>query len=178
MKYLIILTLLCIMSACSEREADIRNQTKYEKEGLTFTYPANWVVTEDIENEGGRFIFVESPGDAIVKIEIYPFDESFELKEFVELDIEGLAREIPGILAMEGGNEIKEIKTSINGIDFSGYKYDFNVSIVNIDVPHVSEFYSFSSPNKVAYLTNQVASEDLEKVNTGFQLVLSSFELN
>lgn len=177
MKYLNILVLLIFISACSEKQADMKNQLKYEKDGLSFSYPANWEVTEDIENENVRFIFVESPGDAIIKIEVYPTEQSFELKEFVKLDVEALIKEIPSILALDSDNKIEEIKTSIKGVEFNGYKHEFNISVVNIDVSYVSEFYSFPSLKKVAYLTNQVATEDLEKVNGGFKQVLATFKL-
>lgn len=177
MKYLNILVLLFFISACSEKPADMKNQLEYKKGGMSFSYPANWEVTEDTENEDVRFVFVESPGNAIIKIEVYPKDQSFEIKEFVELDVEALIKEIPSILDLDGENEIKEVKTSINGTEFSGLRYEFNISIVNIDVPHVSESYSFSSHEKVAYLTNQVATEDLEKVNGGFKQVLSTFKI-
>ncbi|WP_394225186.1 hypothetical protein [Pseudoalteromonas spongiae] len=177
MKYLNILVLLFFISACSEKPADMNNQLKYEKDGLSFSYPANWEVTEDFVNEDVRFVFVESPGDAIIKIEVYPTEQSFELKEFVELDVEALMKEIPSILELDSDNEIKEIKTSINGTEFHGLKYEFNISVVNIDVPHVSESYSFPSHEKVAYLTNQVAKEDLGKVNGGFKQVLATFKI-
>jgi len=155
----------------------MQNQLEYEKDGLSFSYPANWEVTEDTENEDIRFVFVESPGSAIIKIEVYPKEQSFKLKEFVELDVEALIKEIPSILALDGDNKIEKIKTSINGVELNGYKYEFNISVVNIDVPHISEFYSFPSLKKVAYLTNQVATEDLEKVNGGFKQVLATFKL-
>ncbi|MEZ8932221.1 MULTISPECIES: hypothetical protein [unclassified Vibrio] len=177
MKYLNILVLLFFISACSEKPADMNNQLKYEKDGLSFSYPANWEVTEDFVNEDVRFVFVESPGYAIIKIEVYPTDQSFELKEFVELDIEARIKAIPSILNLGSDNEIKEAKTFINGTEFNGFKYEFNISVVNIDVPHVSESYSFASLEKVAYLTNQVATEDLEKVTGGFKQVLSTFKI-
>ena len=177
MKYLNILVLLFFISACSEDQADIKNPLKYNKSDISFSYPSNWEVTEDTEIEGVRFIFIESSGDAITKIEVYSIDESYELKEYVELDIDAFVEEMPSMITVDGDNEIEEINTSIKGVEFNGYKYEFDISVVGIDVPHVSEFYSFYSPQKAAYFSSQVAVEDLEKVKDGFEQLLSTFSL-
>jgi len=170
------LTFSFLIAACSERPADLETKRIYEKQGLSFSYPGNWEVTEDSVNEGVRFIFIESPGAAITKIEVYPKEESFDLKEFVELDIEAIKDGMPNILDLDDNNA-EEIATSINGIKFDGYKYEFNISIVSIDVPHIAEFYLHSSELKNAYLTSQVAAEDFEKVKEGFGQILSTFNL-
>ncbi|WP_444995846.1 hypothetical protein [Aliikangiella sp. IMCC44359] len=170
------LLLFFLVAACSEKKADLEKQKTYEKQGLSFTYPANWKVTEDSVNEGVRFIFIESPGAAITKIEVYPKEESFDLKEFVKLDIDAIKQGMPGIFDLDD-NTMEQIETFINGISFGGYKYEYNVSVVNIDIPHISEFYLYSSELKNAYITNQVAVEDFEKVKEGFRLVLSTFNL-
>ena len=177
MKFFNVLVLMFFISSCSEKEADVEHLLEYEKDGLSFSYPANWEVTEDTESDYFRFVFVESPGNAIVKIEVYPVEDSFDLREFVDLDIEALINEIPSMIAVDGSNKVEEINTVINGAGFNGYRFDFNISIVNIDVPHVSEFYAFPSLKKVAYVTNQVAIEDLDKVEGGFKQVLATFKL-
>ena len=63
-----------ICSICICYAYHMNNQLKYEKDGLSFSYPANWEVTEDFVSEDVRFVFVESPGDAIIKIEVYDYD--------------------------------------------------------------------------------------------------------
>lgn len=178
MKHLKLLFLLLSLSACVEKPADIKNRLQYKNDGISFFYPGNWEVTEDTVVEAVRFIFIETPGDAIMKIEIYPIDQSFELKEFVELDIEALINRTPEILNLAKDNEIAEVKTSIRGIEYSGLKYELGISILGVDIPHVSEFYALHSNDNVAYLVSQVAKDDLRRVNVGFKLVLSSFKMN
>jgi len=176
-KYLIAtIFVLLFISSCSEKQADIINTKIYEVAHLSFSYPANWEVTEDIENEGVRFLFIESPGDAIIKVEVYDNGESFDLKEFVRLDIDAFKQEVPSILNLAEG-KITPISRQYNQKEFNGYRYEFNISIANIDIPHVSDFFISVSPKKTAYITNQVAIEDLGKVSSGFKLVLSSFKL-
>ena len=67
---------LFLFVGCGERNAATDNPTSYSKAGLEFEYPGNWTVTEDTQQAGLRFLIVESPGDAVVIIQIYPTDDA------------------------------------------------------------------------------------------------------
>ncbi len=168
---------LVFMSGCGERRAEIKSSNNYSNNGVSFQYPGSWSVTGDLEDEGYRYIFVESPGDAISKIEIYPKGASFSLLEFVKLDIENLKSNMPKIFSLKGNGEISEAIMSVEGKTIAGYKYMFNLSVLGVNVPHVSEFYMFQSDTESAYINNQVAVEDLDKVKSGFIQIVRSFEV-
>ncbi|PWK48592.1 hypothetical protein C8D97_109143 [Pleionea mediterranea] len=123
------------MFGCRERSAELKDINRYMKSGVSFDYPGNWKVTEDVEDEDYRYIFVESPGDAISKIEIYPKGASFSLLEFVKLDIENLKSNMPKFFNLNDKGGISEITRSVEGEIFTGYKYKYNFSVLGVDVP-------------------------------------------
>lgn len=68
-----------------------------------------------------------------------------------------------------------EIKKLINGNEVTVLKNEFSATIFGLSVPHVSEFYSFESDSYLAYVSSQVATEDLPLVSNDFDLLLSTF---
>ncbi len=174
---LLVSIILVFLFGCGERNADIKNSNSYSKDGVSFEYAGNWKVTEDVEGGGYRYIFVESPGAAISRIEIYPKEASFSLLEFVKLDIEQLKASMPKVFGLSEKDEIRVIKKPFEGKAYTGYEYKFNLSLLGVDVPHISEFYMFQSETEKAYISNQVAVEDLDKVKDGFMLIVKDFEV-
>lgn len=168
---------LSVLPACSERLADLDKPKTYQQDGVSFVYPGNWKVTEDTTIENARFIFLESTAEAIIKVEIYPFDESYELEEFVELDIESLNEEYPKMFNISNSHAVSPTVTSLANVDLEGFKYEFTISLLGVDVPHVSSYYQFNSETQAAYISQQVSVEDLGKVVGGFHLVLESFKI-
>lgn len=173
---LLIVTVYIALVGCSENEADIDGKKRYEQDGVSFDFPGNWKITDDVEEGGYRYLFVETPGDAIVKIKIYSNDQSFSLSEFVELDIESLKSEMPYLFKLDEKSEIVKIQKTIGNKTLDGYKFQFNLSVLGINVPHVQEYYMFKSDSESAYILNQVAVEDLDKVEAGFSQILGSFK--
>ena len=166
-----------LLAACYERLADLDKPQTYQQDGISFVYPGNWKVTEDTTIEHARFIFLESTAEAIIKVEIYPIEESYELEEFVELDIESLQAEYPKIFNISNSHSVSPIVTPLSNIDLDGYQYEFTISLLGVDVPHVSNYYQFNSETLSAYVSQQVAVDDLGKVVGGFHLVLDSFKV-
>lgn len=168
--------LVVFLVACDEKYADIENSSKYDHKGISFLYPGNWKVTEDEEVDGFRYLFIETPGAAIAKIEIYPI-KSFDLMEFAEIDIKDLKENIPNIFKIHDKSKIIEFQNESKGIILNGLRYEFNLSILGLDIPHSTEYYMFHSENESAYFSNQVALEDHKKVKDGFTQVLHSFKI-
>jgi hypothetical protein len=174
LKYIIFITAFSTLGAC-EKQADLNNIEQYTKDGVSFSIPGNWSVTEDIEEDGFRYVFVETSGDAIVTVNTYLKEKSFPLREYVEWTIESSTNEMPVGSRNEG--TISEIQTLIDEQTFQGYKNQFVVSLAGIEVPHIAEFYAKGSNSKIAYISSQVANEDLSKVQKGFELILSTFSI-
>jgi hypothetical protein len=156
-----------------EKAADISSPIKYEKENVSFSYPQNWKVTEDVRQQDLHYIFVESPGDAIFIIQIYSKNGAVSFNEFVEWFSSQSKAEIPVgkmeesiFSTVEKGN----IATGMKGI-----KENFSITLVGEKVPHTREYYTVDSDNEIAFLVTQTATEDMRKTESGFDLILSSF---
>lgn len=153
-----------------EKAADISSPVKYEKDNISFLYPRNWKVTEDVVQQDVRFLFIESPGDAILVAQIYAKNDAVSFSEFVEWFSSQSKEEIPI------GNIGKSSFSNIEGTAVSsGIKEKFTISILGEKVPHIREYYIKESSKKVTFLIAQTATEDLDKVELGFNLILSSF---
>ena len=78
----ILITFLFTLIGCGERSADIKHPKSYFKNGLKFSYPGNWTITSDEGPASFRSITVETPGEAIVIIQIYDASEVTSLREY------------------------------------------------------------------------------------------------
>lgn len=174
---ILLLTIIITLASCTEHQADIENVKQYENNGITFEYPGNWEVSEDIEESGFRYLFVEAPREAILKIEIYPKKESFTLLEFIDLDIKGFESEVPTGFTISDKSAITKTQKLVSGKLSTGYKYSFNLSALGTDVPHVQEYYMLNTDSKSVYVMTNVADEDLHLEETGFELILKTIKL-
>ena len=75
---------LSLSLGCGEPSAQVSQPKLYSKDGVEFRYPGNWKVTEDASHPDFRYIIVESPGDAIFGIHIYPHVLAMGLKEYAQ----------------------------------------------------------------------------------------------
>jgi len=173
-KFCLLAFLAYFVSAC-EMNADLSQPEAYSRNGISFSLPGNWSVTEDAEENGFRYLFVETPGDAIIFISTYRKEDAGSLREHVEWTIQNTIDEMPFGSRTEG--TITRTQRVIDQRKFDGYKNEFIASVVGFEVPHVTEFYRFDSETRSAYFLTQVAVEDMDKVSGGFDLVLSTFKL-
>jgi hypothetical protein len=176
-KSVILLVMTFAISAC-EQGADLENTKFYSKSELSFNYPGNWSVSEDSVVDDVRFIFIESPGAGMMKIEIYNEKDAFELRGFAELDIDALIGEMYSVIKITRPKSLTDFEKKVDGKIFKGLMYEMNMTILGLDVPHVTEVFMFMSDNKSAYLSSQVAIEDRDLVSGGFELIYSSFVFN
>ena len=73
-----------LLVGCGERSVKIDNPRAYNNAGLEFEYPRNWKVTEDVQQEELRYLFVESPGDALLIIQIFSADDALDIQDFAK----------------------------------------------------------------------------------------------
>lgn len=164
--------LLFVLAGCEE-EARISVPARYEKGDVRFSHPQNWRVTKDVEQKNVRYLFVESPGDAIFIAQIYPKKNAVSLDEFIERFSAAAREKTPiGNLSKSSFSPVVE-PTSSPGK--KGVKESFSIELLGQSVPHVREYYGIDAGDKVAYLIFQTASEESSKVEPGFHLILSSF---
>jgi hypothetical protein len=156
-----------------EKAADISSPIKYEKENVSFSYPQNWKVTEDVGQQDVRYLFVESPGDAIFMALIYSKNDAVPLSEFVEWFSSQSREETP--IGNVGKSSFSAVEKNKFSPRMKGIKENFAISLLGEQTPHIREYYAMDTKNKIAFLVAQAATEDLSKVAPGFDLILSSF---
>ena len=159
----------------AEQKAEVESPLQYDKDGLRFAYPGNWTVTEDQNSDNIRYLFVESPGDAIFVIQVYQEEEAVEIDEYVEWFGAQVKEEIP--VGAIGGSDTTAVRKVVAGEQRDGVKERFSIEIIGTFVPHLREYFRIHLGAHVVFLVGQAATEDWGKVAPGFDLVLQSFEL-
>ena len=163
-----------VEASYAEKKADLVDSKHYENKGISFKYPGNWKVTKDIEEDSFRYLFIESPGEAIVRIEIYLNDESLSLREFAELSIDVFKSELPKIFKVKDLRKVDPVQNSVSSNSYDRYKYQFNLNGIGVSIPHTQEYFLTKSDFYSTFIMNQSADEDVELVSGGFELLLNS----
>lgn len=169
-----ILFVACVAYAC-EKPAETANPKQYEKNGISFTHPGNWSVTEDVRQDGYRYLIVETPGDAVFMVQIYNADEAYDLDSFVEWYSDQVKTEIPFGTA-EASNR-SSIERLIDGELRNGVYERLPIRLVGIKVRHVIEYYRIESGGRVFFLIAFVPDEDLNMVSPGFDQIFGTFAI-
>ena len=164
--------LICFLLGC-ERPADVASPLMYDHQSIRFSYPANWKVTEDVAQPGFRYLFVETPGDAIFIAQIYSEQNALTLDEFAESFSESTKQEVP-IGKIEENAFFEAEKETASGFQ-PGIRENFNMVLLGEKIPHTREYFSINATDKRAFLISQSATEDWIKVEPGFDLIFSSF---
>jgi hypothetical protein len=173
LKSTILLLLVFALGAC-ERQADLEAPQVYAENGISFSMPGNWSVREDVEDGGIRFLYLSTPGEAVLFIGIY---EEYvpSLEDHARLFIESMMEEFPIGNRTEGG--LEPFSKTIGDRSYDGLRNEFVVSLLGVEFPYKSEFLTVGTGARKAYITTQVPTENLDKVEPGFDLVVSSLEL-
>ncbi len=155
----------------NEETANITFPATYKKEGLSFSYPGNWKIFDDKGSEDIRYIFIESPGNAIFSIQTCLNQEAIPLQQFAEQFSEIVKQEDTS--SMMSNSSFSDFEEG----ELYGIQENFLSKALGSQSPHIRRYYSVTNNNKTAYLISQVAREDLTKVDAGFNLILSSLIL-
>jgi hypothetical protein len=165
------LTILALLAcgAC-EKVAAVKTPKTYEKDGVHFHHPGNWKVTIDAERNTMRVLFIETPGNATVTMQIYSATDASELQNFAHEFSSNVQKEIPKYLRVERS-------TFGEPEDARGYKSmseQFSVSALGQEVPHLRLYKQKHFGNKVIYMVCQVSNEDEDLVAAGFDQIMAS----
>jgi hypothetical protein len=178
--------LIALSASACETPPDVANPRLYWSEGLSFRYPGNWSVSEELEEEDGlriRSLSVESPGNAIVLMSSFEPPVSMSLEEY--------AAEFQSAIAEEAGEmgrvgrwqpvsvealSSRSAGSRIGGVPHQGVEYVYTLSLLGTEVPHVVRIFRVETAASTTFLLAQAPAVDWSKVLKGFQLVVESFE--
>ena len=171
------LFLLCLLGC--EKMADIGSPQEYDTDGVSFSYPGNWSIGVEKLGQGEdktKVINLESPGDAIVIMCLYDFEEDGTLWEFAEDFISDMdLQEIP--LVKQGKSDFSPITRQGKSQPIKGLKNRLKFSFLGESIPHVQEYFVFKKGGRSLYVVCQSAEEDLEKTEPAFRQIVGSIEL-
>ena len=166
LKFVFSAAITTLLASCGEPPADLSKKETYSSNGLTFQYPGNWEVTEDETVLEFRYIFVETPGDALVILQSYPKDLSEDLEAFAKDFSATAAEETPMADVI---TRSMEAKPEADGFQWMMEKVD--ITLLGETIPHVRYYATKPIGDRQIYLIQQVSTEDLNKVKQGFELV-------
>lgn len=155
-------------SGC-EKAAEVAKPLSYEKEGVSFQFPSNWTVTEDVTEDDFRYIFVESPGDSIFIFHIYVEGDEMDLREYAEWFSGEMKAAFWPMTPGESTFTPTERETGNGRLE--GLLEDLPVTFLGERVGQKHEYVRFEAGEKVVYLIASAPAEDLGLVAPGFDLI-------
>lgn len=172
LRALLLLKICCLLAGCGEPAADVARPRQYEKEGLAFQHPGNWKIEEDQNLEGIRHLTIETSGDAIVIVQMFPPGMGLPLEDYAREFAKAAAEELP--MGRVVGSKFTPLAKSDG---FDGLQEDFTLQLLGEKVPHVRRYFSQDFGARHCFLICQVAEEDLGKVEAGFKQVAASLKV-
>ena len=127
-------------------------------------------MTTDFQRDDVRFLFLETPGQATVAIQIYLASEALEIEDFARQFSSNVRSEMPKYLTV--GNS-----TFAGPEDVGGYKSvteQFSTSALGQEVPHIRFYKQKQFGDNIVYVICQVSNEDEDFVAVGFDQITSS----
>lgn len=148
---------------------------EYDRDGVKFSYPDNWKVTDDsvLEN-GNRFISLEDADDSTLTISLATAGQTFDPEEFATDVVKGIRTDLElAEDAVSGG-----IGTSrrIGGKTREGSRYRFDRKLLGMEVPFtVDLFLLVREPEEGdAMILLQAPDQDRKAADKEFQVVLDT----
>lgn len=169
-----------VAAAGCERKADVGNPKLFDSDGLSFKYPGNWKVSTEVTRESAvtlRMMTVESPGQGLVMIEefrpAFPLDLESHLGSIVDGMKSTLKNKGKGLASVEE-TKSTPVTRAILGAPRTGIRYRFALTVLGEKVPHTTDGYLVTLPDRALVFVEQVADEDRSLVAGGFDQILDS----
>jgi hypothetical protein len=178
LKVLVFLVLLTAAAGCVRRQAV---PTKYEKDGLSFTYFSDWRIKADkLVAEGqARVLTIEGPENAVMTVSRLSAGNTISIDEYAQIleekRSEAVKREFGGVLPISTERTHTEPTVGrVAGETRSGLTQVFSVRLLGIDVPHMTNLFMVEQSGRKWIFMAQAPSANWIKVQSGFQKIFDS----
>jgi hypothetical protein len=149
-----------------EQAADVDHPKQWSQHGLSFAYPGNWEVdTEDEDFDPERLIIVESSGECIFMVTLYP--TPVPAAEATE----SFSDEMTGLLMPAGPSKSTPFK---RWGDYQGVGVDHRGTLLIL--PGSLRIFSHTQGQTSFTAVEQCYQEDMAKASPGFKLIESTFK--
>lgn len=158
--------------------------TSYDEEGLLFDYPSDWKVLEDSAQDSVRYVFIESPDEALSIIQIYKIDEAPTLEEFA-FSYSAQTQVTPVVVESESvdvqptaapQSEFMTITRDLSGISYDWVVETFPGNVAGVDTNDYREYFRKDSERFAAFLINQVDNAALSKHEGSFEMIFRTLQ--
>ncbi len=152
----------------------------YSKEGISFSLPAGWFVSEDEEADNARFIVVENDADAVFIIHSYRKQRADEAPVALEAYANWNAgsRQEATTGAKRDLGSFNAISLEIAGKPYSGIRNEFSTRVLHLSLAHRSDYFLLESDHLVAYASSQAPTAEAEEIADELALLLDSIQLD
>ncbi len=157
-----------------ERKAIVTKQ--YEKDGLSFSYPDNWHITEDAPIENGiRHVNVEDADSSLFILNIMSSEFEVDLEEYATNFVKDLPANLPvgKVVKVEGGITSRVVSNK----NYEGVRRRYSISILGEIVPHTADFFLITSEKTNALVMVISPDEDWNAAEKEFQVISDSLGL-
>jgi hypothetical protein len=133
----------------------------YDKQGIRFLYPDNWVLDDEESLAGNRSVTVQSPGGAFWSIVLHP--SGSDPKELARAALSALKSEYADSEAEPASEQVGE--QTISGFDFRFFYLDFvNVALIR----------AFRTPAATCLVLCQAEDREFEQLAPVFRAITTS----
>jgi len=175
---LIILTLATSpMASCHAEQVP----AKYARDGLTFTYPKNWSVKEDLQYPGSqRSVSIETPKTALMTIEMYTKGTLATFPEYQHYDssLKQFARRYDSrdiTAKLQTQHPVKQDFVHRHG--HKGLKETRLFQVGDfVKKTMISEFYRLDSKDEIIFVTVTAPEVEWKSIITGFDTILKTLK--
>ena len=150
--------------------------SQYEKDGLSFSYPNNWQVTEDAPIENGiRHVNVEDSDNSLFILNIMSSEFEVDLDEYAENFVKYLTANLPvgKVIKVESGTTSRVVSNT----NYDGVQRRYSVSALGEIVPHTADFFLVKGEKTNAVVIVTSPDEDLNAAEKEFQAISDSLRL-
>jgi len=133
----------------------------FNKMGIRFTYPDNWIVDETSAMEGAASVTVYSPTESFWTVSLHPAD--VEPESLVKSGVAALRETYPDL-------DFEETDDVIQGRDVVGA----DVNFICLDLTNTAQIRVFESANCVVVVYCQADDRDFDALGPVFQAMTFS----
>jgi hypothetical protein len=165
--------ILIALTGCGEYEksAWTEDPINYEKNSLSFNYPRNWKVTEDEQYEEYRLIYVETPGETMVVIQVYPDSVTLDMQEYAR-EFSRETNENTTTAKFSESNFSSVVKKNRS----ESLKERFSVKFLGVSVQFTRHYKCKNINGHPCVFIFHVPDEDHSMVESGFKQIVSTFD--
>ncbi len=173
-RWLVGVVALLALVACG-RAPDLGNPHTYAQHGIRFSYPGNWSISDDKDEDGVRHIVVEGPGDAMLVLQIFAQPPGLSLEGYARAISQGIGESLP--VGRPGASHFRSPtpKPLGNGHSLDMVLEQADLVMLGQHVAFERAYYQLpTDTGPVLLMFHQSMSEDHDKVQPGFDLILRS----